>query len=349
MAVTNNKIQLKLFDFIFLKYHCHLTHLYQVSINSLYLLTKMKLQPDFNPYLNSSRKKIEDLSILETESLSFQGKLITFARKHKKLSAIVLHSIVVINLLLMVHCVHGRYFVHPRVAVFKNDVVNLLNTVSDIFLVAVNIFGLYCFTKSNFLLETFTFTDLNHMIFNVNTWKGSKLAKVSRVLFWILPVVPVIAGIYLLDTEIGWRIYQYFLPRDIWYLLMHSMICSSMDIFRTIKGRFKVINDQLERLSNSYQPFTVSGITRIVHSKTQFTDIQTITQYHNNLCNHLDKFNSFSKIFTVSSVVCISLNLLYNFTIIIQDIVGPYDNNTKVATLATQPILAITSVVSIIL
>lgn len=314
----------------------------------------MKLQPGFNPYLNSSRIKIKDLN-REPESLSFKVKLITFTSKHKKLTATVLHSIVVINLLVMVHSIHGRYFVYPHVAVFGDDMVKLVNTVSDILLVAVNIFGLYCFTESDFLLEIFSFIDLNHVIFSVNTWKRSKSAKVFSGLFQILPVVPVITGIYLLDEEIGWKLYQYFLPRDIWYLLMHLMICSSTDFFRKIKERFKVMNDHLERLlsrlvtSNSYQSLRVSEITRIVHSRTQFTDIQTITQYHNNLCNYLDKFNSFSKTFTVSSLVCISLNLLYNFTIIIQDVVRPYGNknNTKVATLATQPILAITSVVSI--
>lgn len=306
-------------------------------------------QLEFNPYLNSSRKKIKDLNILETKSVSFKVQLITFARKHKKLSATVLYAFVVINLLVMVHCIHGRYFVYPHIV--KDNVVKLVNTVSDILLVTVNIFGLYSFTKGDFLLETFTFIELGHimMISNENTQKNRKLAKVLSVLFQILPIVPLITGIYFLDKETGWKIYQYFLPRDIWYLLMHLTICSSMDVFRKIKEKFKDINNQLERLSDSYQSLSVSKITRLVHSRMQFTDIQIITQYHNNLCNHLDKLNSFVKTFTVSSIVCISLNLLSNFTIIIQNIVRHYDNenNTEFTALATQSILAITSVVSI--
>ncbi|XP_066152034.1 uncharacterized protein [Euwallacea fornicatus] len=133
---------------------------------------------------------------------------------------------------------------------------------------------------------------------------------------------------------------------------MFTFICLQL----RIKDSFVILNDYLDKMTKSSEASSVAHIEIsdiLLNCKPEkaalmrLQHFQAITNHHNNMCNILDKFNSISKAFLVTSMVCITSNLLFNFTAIMlyavkRVVLGGFD--ALLLVMVTHTIFTITSV-----
>lgn len=256
----------------------------------------------------------------------FELRLLGAVLQRKRLARALALVALLLHLFSLLHSLQGKYWVYSRAAQLRNDIVIFVNTVSDLLLVGVNVLGLLQLLCSPLLLQLLRFCT-------------TPLAGLGRTRLrspWINllrfgPLLPLLIGGWLYSGNAGWASYQYFVGRQVWYYLMNLLVCAFICAVLQLKGEFERIND-----------FLGGG-------QVAAAQLQLVAGRFNGLCNLLDEFNSTFKALMVLVVMCVTGSVLHNCTSLIEYAAKPQGAVVKLATFLTQPLFALTTVVSCII
>lgn len=284
----------------------------------------------------------------------FELKLLLFSLNHKRVSNLVKVVLTTINISGFIYCIIGKSILYNNFDHFNNDVVMFINCLDDLVLAVVNILGVLYFAGNSFMLELLTFVSKEKFPQKKRRKGFARFIHLLRV----VPIIPLCIDFYYFGYKVGWTIYRYFLPRDLWFYLFNLQLCSFSCLTNKVNCHFVATNDHLESLGKPIHSNLVyiPGGERIINksnlSSNQITidskELSGIIKHYDYLCNLLDKFNRFVKPYLVASVLCIIVNILYDCTTLIQYGAKPRVINgieTKVFVFIVESMMAIIAVV----
>lgn len=273
----------------------------------------------------------------------FELKITYFILRHKKITWFIQFLLIILNILGCVYCITGKLtlFNNNNLEGFKNEMVIFMNCLNDFLLVILNLLIILGFSKSAFISELIRFTNKKRL----NARKESQTVSRCLHILYIAPTVPVWANAYFVGFRIGWNIYRYYLPRDVWNYLLNLMVCIIVWITHMIQWQFRDMNEYLEELNKKYSTARIAD----TYTKIQIINsLVDLSNHYNNLCNLLDRFNQVIKWVLVMLVMCVIVNILCNCTLLIQFGTTPkYQNEEQMSTyfLILQLLMALTTVV----
>lgn len=300
--------------------------------------------------------ELQKMDYLKTDKVScdkndpLELKLMCLSLRHKKISRFMQVLVVIVHILGCINCIAGKLMLYNQLDGFRNEVVVFINCLSDFLLAVVNIFAIMGFGASAFILKLINFINTKKFLVKKESVTFFRCIQILR----IGPIVPICLSGYFIGFRLGWAFYRYFLPTDIWYFCLNSTICSLMCIVYKIKVQFTAVNDCLEELGNTYT--VPNGDPKFSSGEIYTTDqiiksLIDLSNHYNHLCNFLDRFNKFIKGFLVIVFMCITVNILYNCTVLIQYVAKPRvinGNQTKIFVLFIETMAALNTVVSTI-
>lgn len=309
--------------------------------------------PDFHQKAEENKVTIKPLKLAREEA--FELKLLLFSLNHKRVSNIVKVVLTIINVSGFIYCISGKSILYNNYDHFNNDVVIFINCLDDLVLAVVNVLGVLFFAGNAFMKEMLQFVSKEKFPQKKHRKGFARFINLLRV----VPIIPLCLDFYYFGYKVGWNIYKYFLPRDLWFYLFNLQLCSFSCLTNKLNCHFVATNDHLESLGKPIDNNLVyipSAGERIINksnfSSNQITidpkELSSIIKHYDYLCNLLDKFNRFVKPYLVVSVLCIIVNILYDCTTLIQYGAKPRVINgteTKIFVFTVESMMAIIAVV----
>lgn len=280
--------------------------------------------PDFQK-VEEEKVTIKPLKLAREEP--FELKLLLFSLNHKSISKVVKVVLTIMYISGFIYCITGKSILYNYSDHFNNDVVMFINCLDDLVLAVVNIMGVIYFAGNSFMMEILSFVSKEKFPQKKRRKGFARFINLLRV----VPIIPLFINFYYFGYKVGWNIYQYFLPRDLWFYLFNLQLCSFSCLTNKLNCHFVATNDHLESLGKAINSNNVvyipSAGEQIINNKSNLSskqitidlkELNSIIKHYDYLCNLLDKFNRFVKPYLVSSVLCIIVNILYDCTTLIQ-------------------------------
>ncbi|KAL1501904.1 hypothetical protein ABEB36_007138 [Hypothenemus hampei] len=260
--------------------------------------------------------------------------ILTRLFKHKLVSNVAIGLIIIFHFSILIYSGNGKLQLYKKAnRLTENGVILFVNILRNILLATMNTIGTIWIVK-NYISSL--------PIANCRT------RLLGRVTFFQMTgLVPLVFCIYFIGDQVGWSIYKYFVPEELWFFVMHLMICKYIVVASRIKKNFNGVNRRLAKFMNnddSSESYSINIITFKNH-QVMYDRIQQLNYRFNEFCNVLDKFNELFKGVVVMGMICIMMNILYNCTMLIEHIGNPYYRyKVKLAAAVSQPLMAIVSV-----
>ncbi|KAH1003283.1 hypothetical protein HUJ05_011211 [Dendroctonus ponderosae] len=227
------------------------------------------------------------------------------ARHHHRLFRCAQVALIVAHVALFGYGQLGKPLVYGRFLPFGNHVVAFAALMNDLMVLAHLVFTVLATTSTRAL------ADLIAAVLQERATKSHCAFHLCVALLRLLPIAPIGFGVWLY-----WDLYPYLLHRDVCYYSLNLTIYSCAGLLHKINGSFGAVNDQLEQLG--------AQLGR-QHWRLILNRLARLRASFNVLYQLLDTFNSYVKALLVVVVTCISINILFNLTVITQFAVKPGD------------------------
>ncbi|CAG9768097.1 unnamed protein product [Ceutorhynchus assimilis] len=239
---------------------------------------------------------------------------------------------------------------YNELADFKNEVVIMINCFTDFLLVVFNIIAVIGFTSSPFTIELFVFITQSS---NLLVKECRIFVRTLQILRWC-PLLCMGLEIYFIGGAVGWNIFQCFFPKSIWTFSLNLMVCGLVCLIAKIRCYFAAINHAIEDIEKKHLAFQNEDSTVYVlresHPKNEETDnyvqcLNHISNQYTQMCNFIDRFNCYIRLFLVMGILSITVNILCSCSILIE-----FGTKTKTLfDITTQRVLLAVQLISIII
>lgn len=232
-------------------------------------------------------------------------QLFLWARRYHRLFRCAQVALIALHVGLFGYGQLGKPLVYGRFLPFGNHVVGFAAFLNDLTVLAHALFAILATTRTTAL------ADLIAAVLQERPARSSFWFHLCVALLRLLPLVPMACGAWLY-----WDLYPYMLHRDFCYYSLNLTVYSCAGLLHKINESFSAVNDRLERLGAQLgRQHWRLNLHRLGRLRGGFCVLYQL----------LDTFNSYVKALLVVVVTCVSVNILFNLTVITQFAVKPPD------------------------
>lgn len=258
------------------------------------------------------------------------------ATSYKKTATLVQLLLVSTLTYFFIYCAYGKLLLYSQMAQMHNTLMAFVGFVDDLLLVTSNIIGIIGITQSSSLIKVF------RSILRIKTLqkKGSVTFKVYLTLLFLLPLASIIFGFCFFGRHFKWSDHKLYVPRDLCFTGVNLTVIAIASLVNKTRERFTAFNDQLEAFCKRY-------CSSLKPSEDVYR-LKNLQNYYDTLCKLIKQLNQHTSIILTIIGTCITVEVLYNVTIIIEFGIKPkiiHGIDLKTVTILQQSSFLVTSMV----